>query len=145
MNLLSAALAIGLCVGVGSPAARADGGGGGSAATAAGGAGAPLPVARARLDDLYRRRDEPRRGTKSSASCRRCSRARPTTTSVLWRAARFYFWASDDPGLAHDHRSRWGKDGWDLGRAGGAVNPNDVAGHYWAAAAWATTRSGWAW
>ena len=52
---------------------------------------------------------------------------------MLWRAARFYFWASDDPGVSKEQRSRWGKDGWDIAETAIAVNPNDVAGYYWAA------------
>jgi hypothetical protein len=53
---------------------------------------------------------------------------------VLWRAARFYFWASDDPGVAKEQRSRWGKGR--LGPGRDARSPsirNDVAGYYWAA------------
>ena len=57
----------------------------------------------------------------------------PNDYELLWRAARFYFWASDDPGLPRDQRSRWGKDGWDIAEHAIAVNPNDVAGYYWAA------------
>ncbi len=32
-----------------------------------------------------------------------------------------------------EQRSRWGKDGWDIAEHAIAVNPNDVAGYYWAA------------
>ena len=42
---------------------------------------------------------------------------------MLWRAARFYFWASDDPSVPKDQRSRWGKDGWDLAERAIADQP----------------------
>ena len=57
----------------------------------------------------------------------------PGDYEVLWRAARFYFWASDDPGVSKEQRSRWGKDGWDIAERAIALNPNDVAGYYWGA------------
>jgi tetratricopeptide (TPR) repeat protein len=57
----------------------------------------------------------------------------PSDYEVLWRAARFYFWASDDPSVSKEQRSRWGKDGWDFAERAIVVNPNDVAGYYWAA------------
>ena len=57
----------------------------------------------------------------------------PNDFEVLWRAARFYFWASDDPGVAKEQRSRWGKDGWDFAEHAIVVKPDDVAGYYWAA------------
>jgi hypothetical protein len=57
----------------------------------------------------------------------------------------FLFLGQRRPGVPQEQRSRWGKDGWDLAERAIAVNPNDVAGYYWAPCAWATTRWGWAW
>jgi hypothetical protein len=53
---------------------------------------------------------------------------------VLWRAARFYFWLSDDPSVASEQRSKLGKLGWELGERAIAANPNQPDGYYWAAA-----------
>ncbi len=52
---------------------------------------------------------------------------------VLWRAARCYFWISDDPSLPNDQRSKLGKIGWDLAERAIVVNPNQGEGYYWAA------------
>lgn len=129
MNLLSAPFVIVLAVGAGVTAPRADGGGGGAAGVAV----APLPVAMARLDDLHRRRDDRAAWNDEQRLVQALLARAPNDYGVLWRAARFYFWASDDPGLARDQRSRWGKDGWDLAERAIILNPNDVAGYYYAA------------
>jgi tetratricopeptide (TPR) repeat protein len=94
---------------------------------------APLPVALARLDDLHRRRDDRAAWNEEQRLVQSLLARTPNDYGVLWRAARFYFWASDDPGLARDQRSRWGKDGWDLAERAITLNPNDVAGYYYAA------------
>src|SRR4029079_895417 len=57
----------------------------------------------------------------------------PNDYEVLWRAARFYFLARDDPGVSQEQRSRWGKDGWDIAEKAILANPNDAGGYYWAA------------
>ncbi|HVR63370.1 MAG TPA: hypothetical protein VMU50_15825, partial [Polyangia bacterium] len=57
----------------------------------------------------------------------------PHDYGILWRAARVYFWLSDDPAVANDQRSKWGKQGWDLAEQAVAANPSDAAGHYFAA------------
>jgi tetratricopeptide (TPR) repeat protein len=94
---------------------------------------AALPAALARVDDLHRRRDERAAWNEEQRLVQALLARAPDDYGVLWRAARFYFWASDDPGLAREQRSRWGKDGWDLAEKAIAINPNDVAGYYWAA------------
>jgi hypothetical protein len=136
VNLLTAALAISLCV---------DGATGGAhdagaarAHPAAHDAGAPaaalaLPALLARIDELHRRRDDRNVFSEEQRLVQAGLQRAPDDYGLLWRAARFYFWASDDPGLARDQRSRWGKDGWDIAEHAIAVNPNDVAGYYWAA------------
>ena len=68
------------------------------------------------------------RGTKQQRLVQALIARAPNEYGVLWRAARFYFWASDDPGVAKEQRSRWGKDGWDLAERAIVINPNDVAG-----------------
>ncbi len=92
-----------------------------------------LPAALAHLDDLHRRRDDRAAWSEQQRLVQSLIARAPGDHGVLWRAARFYFWASDDPPVPNDQRSRWGKDGWDLAERAITVNPNDVAGYYWAA------------
>jgi tetratricopeptide (TPR) repeat protein len=92
-----------------------------------------LPAALAQLDDLHRRRDEPAIWVEEQRAVQALLARAPNDFRVLWRSARFYFWASDDPGTPRDQRSRWGKDGWELAERAISVNPNDAAGYYWAA------------
>jgi hypothetical protein len=108
-------------------------GGGGSAATTSASPVAPLPATLARIDDLHKRRDDRAAWHEEQRLVQSTLARAPSEFGVLWRAARFYFWASDDPGVARDQRSRWGKDGWDIAERAIIANPNDVAGYYWAA------------
>ena len=94
---------------------------------------APLPSVLARIDELHRRRDDKVAFAEEQRLVQAGLGRAPNDYELLWRAARFYFWASDDPGLAREQRSRWGKDGWDIAEHAIVVNPNDVAGYYWAA------------
>ena len=128
MVLVSAPLAVALIVGAGT-------GLGGTAGTgvAPNPATAPIPVLFARVDDLYRRRDDKAAWHEEQRLVQALIARAPNDFGVLWRAARFYFWASDDPGVSKEQRSRWGKDGWDFAERAIALSPNDVAGHYWAA------------
>ena len=57
----------------------------------------------------------------------------PREYGLLWRGARINVWMADDPSLPIEQRSRYGKTAWDLAERAIAVNPNDVAGHYWTA------------
>jgi hypothetical protein len=93
----------------------------------------PLPALVSRLDELHRRRDDKLAFSEAQRLVQAGLQRAPDDYGLLWRAARFYFWASDDPGVARDQRSRWGKDGWDIAEHAIAVNPNDVAGYYFAA------------
>jgi tetratricopeptide (TPR) repeat protein len=119
---LAAVLLVGAVTGPGGAS-----GAGGSAATA------PLPALLARVDDLHRRRDEKTAWQEQQRLIQTLIARGAGDYEVLWRAARFYFWASDDPGVSREQRSRWGKDGWDFAERAIAVNPNDAAGYYWAA------------
>jgi hypothetical protein len=51
---------------------------------------------------------------------------------ALWRAARETFSETDQPHRSADERSRLGKAAYDLAERAIAVNPNGVAGYYWA-------------
>ena len=125
--LVGAPLAAILIIGTAAGQGGAAGAGAGNAATA------PLPALLARVDELHRRRDDKAAWNEEQRLVQALIARAPSEYGVLWRAARFYFWASDDPGVAKEQRSRWGKDGWDLAERAIVINPNDVAGHYWAA------------
>ena len=57
-----------------------------------------------------------------------------TNTSVLWRAARFYFWASERSGRVEGAAIALGEGRLrDMAEKAISLNPNDVAGYYWAA------------
>ena len=125
MFLVSVPLAAALLVGAGP--------GGAPGTTAVNAAAAPVPVLLARLDDLHKRRDDKSAWHEEQRLVQTLLARAPSDYDVLWRAARFYFWASDDPGVAKEQRSRWGKDGWDIAEKAILLNPNDAAGYYWAA------------
>lgn len=122
MNLLSVALALLFTVGAG-PDAR----------PAAPPSPPSLAQQLARIDQLHPRRDDRVAWAEEQALVQATLARAPQDYGVLWRASRYYFWLSDDPGQSTDQRSRVGKDGWDLAERAIAVNPNRVEGHYWAA------------
>ena len=137
MNLLTVAVTVGLFVDAGAGGVR-DGEtlrapAHPSAKDAGAWSVAPLPSVLARIDDLHRQRYDKTAFTEEQHLVQTGLARDPNDYDLLWRAARFYFWASDDPGLPRDQRSRLGKDGWDVAERAIAVNPNDVAGYYWAA------------
>lgn len=140
MNLLSIALAVlftvdaagggpngGPAVGPGAPAPPPAGG------TAEPSSAPTLPALLARIDELHRRRDDRTAWAEEQRLVQATLARAPADYGVLWRAARLYFWVSDDPGLSSDQRSRLGKEGWDLAERAIAANPHDVAGYYFAA------------
>jgi len=135
VNLISAFRAAHLVtvLAVGTGAATGGGGAPSAGHPDGGAANLPLPSALARVDDLHRRRDDKAAWNEEQRLVQALLARAPNDYDVLWRAARFYFWASDDPGVPREQRSRWGKDGWDIAEKAIALNPNDVAGYYWAA------------
>jgi hypothetical protein len=125
VNLLTVAVVLVLSVDA------ATGAGGGNPGAARDGGALPAPaVLAARIDDLHRRRDDRAAFAEEQRLVQAGLARTPGDYGLLWRAARFYFWASDDPSLPHDQRSRWGKDGWDIAEHAILSNPNDVAGNY---------------
>jgi hypothetical protein len=94
---------------------------------------ASLPDVLARIDDLYKHRDDRAAWAEEQRLVQAALGRAPQDYGVLWRAARNYFWLSDDPGVPADQRSKWGKEGWDLAERAIAANPGDVAGYYFAA------------
>ena len=94
MFLVSAPLAAALLVGTGT------GPGGAPGTAAANTAAAPVPVVLARVDELYKRRDDKTSWQEQQRLVQSLLAHAPSDYEVLWRAARFYFWASDDPGVS---------------------------------------------
>src|SRR5580693_9252183 len=108
VNLLTVAVVLVLSVDA------ATGAGGNPSAALDGGAW-PAPAALAgRIDELHRRRDDRSAFSEEQRLVQAGLARTPNDYGLLWRAARFYFWASDDPSLPNEQRSRWGKDGWDI-------------------------------
>lgn len=92
-----------------------------------------LPAQLARIDELHKRREDRSAWAEEQRLVQATVARAPQDYGALWRAARFYFWLSDDPGVTSDQRSRWGKEGWDLAERAITANPNDPAGYYFAA------------
>jgi tetratricopeptide (TPR) repeat protein len=93
------------------------------------------PATAARIDELWKRRDQGNAMAEQKALLDEGLKQAPGDYGLLWRAARWHFWKGDDPALGKDERTRLGKQGWDLGEKAVAANPNDVSGHFWAMAA----------
>ena len=73
-----------------------------------------LPAQLARVDELYRRRDERVPWTEMQQLVVSTLARAPNDYGVLWRAARLYYWLSDDPAVTNEQRSKWGEQGWAL-------------------------------
>ena len=87
----------------------------------------------ARIDALHHRRDERPALIEERQLIDAAAAQSPRDYAVLWRAARLYFWLSDDPSVAKGERSQLGKAGWDLAERAIAIDAGQAAGHYWAA------------
>jgi tetratricopeptide (TPR) repeat protein len=92
-----------------------------------------VPAQLARIDELHKRRDDRAAWAEEQRLVQATLARAPRDFGALWRAARYYFWASDDPGVGSDQRSKWGKDGWDLAERAIVANPSSVEGYYFAA------------
>lgn len=88
----------------------------------------------AKVDELWKRRDDRAAFGEQKALLEQALARSPNDYGVLWRAARWYFWRSDDPELSTEERTKLGKHGWDLAEKAITRNPDHVAGHFWAAA-----------
>jgi hypothetical protein len=99
-------------------------------------AAAPSPTVAetvGRIDELHKRRDDPQALAEERRIVDEAVARMGGEYEVLWRAARVYVWMGDDPGTATEQRSRLGKTAWELAERAIPLNPNDPAGHYWAA------------
>ena len=97
------------------------------------GSAQPVPDSLAQLDALHLRRDDPAALDEAHRLAEAALAAAPADYATLWRAARVRFTESDQPTRGAEERSRLGKEAYDLAERAIAANPNDVAGHYWAA------------
>jgi tetratricopeptide (TPR) repeat protein len=96
---------------------------------------APLgaPEACQKVEELWKRRDDPAVMVEAKQILDEGLGRAPDDYGLLWRAAAWHFWKSDEPGLRGEEKARLGKAGWDLAERAVARNPNDAAGHLWAA------------
>lgn len=85
------------------------------------------------VDALHARRDDPAALAEARRLLDRAVAQAPSDHAVLWRAARLYFWLSDDRSIATEERSRLGKTGWEIAERAIRAKPDHPAGHYWAA------------
>ncbi len=106
----------------------------GNGAGAAAPAAAPdLAATLGQIDGLHHRRDDPAALADERRLVEQALGRAPQDYEVLWRAARFYFWLSDDPGAAAEARSGLGKTGWDIAERAISANAGQPDGYYWAA------------
>ncbi len=87
----------------------------------------------AKVDEIWKSRDEPGRLEEIQAMLEEAERAAPRSYGVLWRLSRLYSWTSDDPGRSGEERSGLGRKGWEYGDRATAVNPDGVEGWFYAA------------
>jgi tetratricopeptide (TPR) repeat protein len=85
------------------------------------------------VDAKWQDRDEPDVMDAMLAQLKQAEKLAPNDYGVLWRLARHYFWASDNPAISNDEKSRLGKIAWDYGDKAAAANPKGVEGWYFAA------------
>lgn len=86
-----------------------------------------------RVEELWKRRDDPAAMVEAKRVLDEALARDPNDYGLLWRAAAWHFWKSDDPTISDAEKARWGKEGWALAERAVARNPNDAAGHFWAA------------
>jgi tetratricopeptide (TPR) repeat protein len=89
--------------------------------------------ASAQVEELWKRRDDPAVMVEAKRILDEGLARDPNDYGLLWRSAAWYFWKSDEPGLPSGEKTRYGKLGWDVAERAVARNPNDAAGHFWAA------------
>ena len=87
----------------------------------------------ARFDELWSKRDDPAALAELKQLVDRGLVQAPADYGLLWRAAAWHFWTSDDPARSKDERKTLGKAGWDLAERAVAANPQGAEGHFFAA------------
>jgi tetratricopeptide (TPR) repeat protein len=86
-----------------------------------------------RVEEMWKHRDDPAVMASAKKILDDALARWPDDYGLLWRAAAWHFWKSDAPGATDAEKAKYGKDGWDLAEKAVARNPNDAAGHFWAA------------
>jgi tetratricopeptide (TPR) repeat protein len=98
-------------------------------------AGAPSPDAAtsvARLDELWKTRDDPASIAGINDAIRMGVRSFPTDYQILWRASRFRWWEAD--GEAKEIRKRMvAKEGWNYANRALEARPDGAEGKYYLA------------
>jgi tetratricopeptide (TPR) repeat protein len=93
----------------------------------------PAAEAFRQVEELWKRRDDPAVMAEAKRILDEGLARTPDDYGLLWKAAAWHFWKSDEPGVATVEKAREGKLGWDLAERAVARNPDGAAGHLWAA------------
>jgi tetratricopeptide (TPR) repeat protein len=88
------------------------------------------PALLAKADELWKKRDQPAAEAEMKALIDKGLAAAPNDYAILWRAAAWHFWTSEDPARSHDEKIKLAKTGWDLGERAVAQNPQGVEGQF---------------
>jgi cytochrome c-type biogenesis protein CcmH/NrfG len=87
----------------------------------------------ARFDEEWTHRDRAESLQAARAALDEAQKLAPDGYEVLWREARYLAWASDDPSLGKDERSKLGKRGWEVAERAVKLEPDRIEGHFYAA------------
>jgi tetratricopeptide (TPR) repeat protein len=87
----------------------------------------------AKVDELWTGREDPNVLAESKHLLDQALVAAPGDYDLLWRMARWSFWASEDPKRSKDERIDIARTGWDVAERAVVVNPTGVQGHFFAA------------
>jgi hypothetical protein len=104
------------------------------AAAPAAPAGKANPALLAQADELWKKRDDASALAQMKTLIDRALVEAPNDYAVLWRAAAWHFWTSDDPQRSREEKTKLGKTGWDIGERAIAANPQGVEGHFFTTA-----------
>jgi hypothetical protein len=101
------------------------------AAALAAGADPVAPGWRARFDELWRRRDDPKVMGQLGPLVRDAAAADPAGFDASWRQAALAAWSADGAADGSEVKSQLGKAAWGAGDRAVESKPDDVRGHYY--------------
>jgi hypothetical protein len=87
----------------------------------------------AQLDDFYAKREDAAAAKQGDAAVDAALKASPNDYGILWRAARWKWWAAD--GSSGELKKRLGKEAWNIGEQAVKANPSGVEGQHFTAVA----------
>jgi hypothetical protein len=102
-----------------------------AAAFAAGGAQRAPPGWRARFDELWSRRDDPKVLKELGPLVRDAAASDPAAFDASWRQAALAAWSADGAADGSDVKAQLGKAAWLAGDRAAGSKPDDVRGHYY--------------